>query len=276
MFSVRRLDAADFAAEVIPTLAEREAEHNLMIGLALRIAAEPAATPGAVFCAVERHGRLVGAALRTPPKLPIVTRLPAGAARAVAEFFRGIGDVPDGAIGPDEQGRDLAAVFAEWHAGRVELASDEIIYELNELREPRAPRGRARSATDDDAPVVVRFLGEFIQEVALPHPPDPRELAARLLRHDAVRLWDDGEPRALACWTRQMTRGTAIAPVYTAKDSRGRGYGGAVTAALCRELFANGRSYVCLHADRNNPTSNHLYRKLGFREVATLNVWTVR
>lgn len=276
MFSVRRLDAADFAAEVIPVLAEREVEHNLMVGLALRIAADPSATPGAVFCAVERNGRLVGAALRTPPKLPIVTRLPAGAARAVAEFFRGIGDVPDGAIGPDEQGRDVAAVFAEWRAGRVELASDEIVYELTELRALPAPPGSSRRATPEDAPVVTRFLAEFVREVMLPQPPDPSQLAARLLRDEAVRLWDDGEPRALACWARHMTRGTAIAPVYTAKDARGRGYGGAITAALCRELFANGRSYVCLHADRNNPASNHVYRKLGFREVSTNNVWTVR
>ena len=275
MFSVRRLDAANFAAEVIPLLAEREVEHDLMIGIALRIAEEPAATPGAVFCAVEKSGRLVGAALRTPPKLPIVTRLPAGAARAVAEFFRDLGDVPDGAIGPDEQGRDVAAVFAEWRAGRVELASDEIVYELTELREPATPPGRARHATTEDAPVVIRFLGEFIREVALPHPPEPSELAARLLRHDGVRLWEDGEARALACWTRKLTRGTAIAPVYTAKDSRGRGYGTAVTAALCRELLASGRSYVCLHADRNNPTSNNVYRKLGFLAVATINVWTV-
>jgi predicted GNAT family acetyltransferase len=279
MFSVKRLGSHEFAAEVVPLLAEREVEHNLLIGLALRIAAQPEATPGAVFCAVEKRGRLVGAALRTPPQLPIVTRLPDGAAREVAEFFRAQGDVPDGAIGPDEQGREVAEVFAEWRAGRVELASDEIVYELGgpaELREPNPPAGVARRATLTDAPVVERFIAEFFREVALPHTPDPAEYAARILAREAAWLWQDGVPRALACWARRLTTGTAIAPIYTAPDARGRGYGSAVTAALCRDLFAQGQRFVCLHADRNNPISNRVYRKLGFREVSTLNVWTVR
>jgi GNAT superfamily N-acetyltransferase len=276
MFSVKRLEAPEFRAQVVPLLAEHEVEYNLLLGLAMRIAAQPETAPDAVFCVVQKDGVFAGAALRTPPKLPIVTRLPEGAARAVAEFFRSIGDVPDGAIGPGEHGRDVASVFAEWRAGRLELASDELVYELRELREPRSPPGFARTGTTEDAPTVTRFLTEFFAEVALPHPPDPAAQAARVLERNAAWLWDDGGPRALACWARQLTLGAAIAPVYTAPDSRGRGYGTAVTAALCRELFASGRKYVCLHADRNNAASNHVYRSLGFREVSTNQVWTIR
>lgn len=276
MFSVKRVEISEFAARVVPLLAEREVENNVMIGLALRIAADPQALPGAVLCTVEKDGELVGAALRTPPQLVVVTRLPQGAARAVAEFFRTLSDIPDGAIGPEQHGRDVANVFAEWRGGSVEYASDEIIYELRELREPTPPPGAVRAATAADGPLVTRFLSEFFREVVLPHPPDPAGLAARVLSRNAARLWDDGEPRALACWARHMTTGTAIAPIYTSPESRGRGYGSAVTAALCRELFAEGRAFVCLHAERKNPTSNHVYRKLGFRESSTINVWTIR
>jgi ribosomal protein S18 acetylase RimI-like enzyme len=276
MFSVKRIEATEFAARVVPALAEREVENNLMIGLALRVAKDPQATPGAVLCTVEAHGELVGAALRTPPQLVVVTRLPAGAAHAVAEFFRTLGDVPDGAVGPENHGRDLASAFAALSGGRLEHASDEIIYELVALHEPVAPPGFARRATSADAPLVTRFMSEFFREVVLPHPPNPAELTGRLLARNSAWLWEDERPRAIACWARHMTTGTAIAPVYTSPDSRARGYGSAVTAALCRALFAEGRAFVCLHAERANPTSNHVYRKLGFREASTINVWTVR
>lgn len=278
MFSVRRLEASEFTATVVPALARREVENDVMIGLALRIAAVPAAAQTAVLCAVEAQGELVGAALRTPPQLVIVSELPDGAARAVAEYFRSIGDIPDGASGPREHGHAVASYFANWRAGSLERASDEILYalpSLAELRERPAPPGAARLATAADAGVLTQFMAGFFREVDLPHPPDPAEYGARMLERQAAWLWDDGEPRALACWVRNMTTGTAIAPVYTAPTVRGRGYGSAITAALCRELFARGRKFVCLHADRHNPSSNHVYQALGFREVTTFNVWTI-
>jgi uncharacterized protein len=278
MFSVRRLEPSEFTATVIPALAAREVENDIMLGLALRIAASPAAAKSAVLCAVEADGQLVGAALRTPPQLVIVTALPEGAARAVAEFFRSIGDVPDGASGPHEHGRAVASLFAGWHGRHVEQASDEILYALPglaALRERKAPPGAARPATVADAGVLTQFFAEFFREVALPHPPDPAECTANALARGSAWLWEDGEPRALACWARHMTTGSAIAPVYTAPDSRVRGYGSAITAALCRELFARGRKFVSLHADRHNPSSNHVYRALGFEPVSAFKVWTV-
>jgi predicted GNAT family acetyltransferase len=278
MFTVRRLEASEFCATVVPELAAREVENDVMVGLALRIAAVPTSAPNSVFCAVEAAGKLVGAALRTPPQLVIVTELPAGAARAVAEFFRSIADVPDGASGPHHHGRDVAACFASFRGGRLEHASDEILYTLPErgaLRERPAPPGAARLATDADAGVLTRFFAEFFREIALPHAPDPVEYAARAIARGSAWLWDDGGPRAIACCARHMTTGSAIGPVYTAAEARRRGYGSAVTAALCRDLFAGGRKFVCLHADRNNPQSNDVYRALGFEEVGAFNVWTV-
>jgi predicted GNAT family acetyltransferase len=278
MFTVRRLEASEFCATVVPELAAREVENDVMIGLALRIAAAPSSAPNSVFCAVHAEGKLVGAALRTPPQLVVVTELPAGAARDVAEFFRSIADVPDGASGPRHHGRDVAAFFASYRAGRLEHASDELLYtlpELGALNERRTPPGSARTATAADADALTRFFAEFFREIALPHAPDPAEYAARAIARGSAWLWEDGEPRAVACCARHMTTGSAIAPVYTAAASRGRGYASAVTAALCRDLFAGGRQFVCLHADRRNPESNGMYRALGFREVASFNVWTV-
>jgi predicted GNAT family acetyltransferase len=276
MYDVRRLEPDEFSTLVVPFLATHEVENNLMIGIAARIAAQPETTPGAVLAAVEARGKVVAASLRTPPNFPIVTALPPAAAAKVAEFYAGIGDVPDGAVGPGMHGRDLALHFAEQRQGVLAHASDEIVYELTRLCEPERPRGRARRAEPEELPVVTRFLDEFFREVALPHTPDPALLARRIMDRRAALLWDDEGPVSLACWARHTLTGTAIAPVYTPQKARNRGYASAVTAELCRELLASGRRFVCLHAERHNGASNHVYQSLGFRAVSTINVWSVR
>jgi len=276
MLSVRRLEPDEFSKVVIPFLGTHEVENNLMIGLAQRIAAQPETAPGAVLAVVEEHGKVVAASLRTPPNFPIVTLLPAGAAAKLAEFYVALGDVPDGAVGPGMHGRDLAERFAELRQGQLARASDEIVYELTTLCEPERPRGRARRAEPEELPIITRFLDEFFREVALPHSPDPAVLARRVMDRRAALLWDDDGPVSLACWARHTLTGTAIAPVYTPPAARNRGYASAVTAELCRELLASGRRFVCLHAERHNAASNHVYQSLGFRAVSTINVWSVR
>jgi GNAT superfamily N-acetyltransferase len=276
MFSVRQLEPDEFSTVVVPFLTTHEVENNLMIGIAQRIAAQPETAPGAVLAAVEDRGQVVAATLRTPPNFPIVTLLPPGAAAKVAEFYAGIGEVPDGAVGPGMHGRDLAVRFAEQRHGELVRASDEIVYELTTLCEPERPRGRARRPEPEELPVVTRFLGEFFREVALPHSPDPALLARRIMDRQAALVWDDEGPVSLACWARHTPTGTAIAPVYTPPSARNRGYASAVTAELCRELLASGRRFVCLHAERHNAASNHVYQSLGFRAVSTINVWAVR
>ena len=68
--------------------------------------------------------------------------------------------------------------------------------------------------------------------------------------------------------------GIRIGPVHTPRARRGRGYGTAVTAAVTRLQLARGRTLCFLYTDLANPTSNAIYRRLGYvtvcdsREVA--------
>ncbi|NDZ98825.1 GNAT family N-acetyltransferase, partial [Streptomyces sp. SID10116] len=64
-----------------------------------------------------------------------------------------------------------------------------------------------------------------------------------------------------------------VAPVYTPADLRGRGYGGAATAAVTRAALDAGAAQVLLFTDLANPTSNRLYQRLGYRPVADFAQW---
>jgi predicted GNAT family acetyltransferase len=58
-----------------------------------------------------------------------------------------------------------------------------------------------------------------------------------------------------------------VAPVYTPAELRRHGYAGAVTAAVTRAALDAGATDVVLFTDVANPTSNALYRRLGYRPV---------
>ncbi len=60
---------------------------------------------------------------------------------------------------------------------------------------------------------------------------------------------------------------TRVGPVYTPPELRGRGYAGGATAAVSQAVLDAGATEVVLYTDRDNPTSNALYQRLGYRPV---------
>jgi GNAT superfamily N-acetyltransferase len=275
MFRIHSSSPSDFLSQAGSLLTRYEAENNLLLGLADRASKDALAFPGSVWATVHDGNELVGAAVRTPPHQVTVTRLPPGAALAVAEFFLERDDVPDGATGPSHHAYDVAAVLAERTGGVLHHRMADTLYELRELLPPRLPSGAARLAVTEDQAILTRYFAEFFAEVNLPHPSDPEAAARGAIARGWVLLWDDGGPRCFAGSSRSTPNGASIGPVYTPPESRGRGYASALTAALTRRLLDGGKRFVCLFADQKNPTSNHVYRSIGFRPLGDYNIWTV-
>jgi predicted GNAT family acetyltransferase len=62
---------------------------------------------------------------------------------------------------------------------------------------------------------------------------------------------------------------TRIAPVFTPRERRRRGFAAAATAAVTN-LLSESATRVVLLADANYPTSNHVYQSIGYFEVDRL------
>ncbi len=71
----------------------------------------------------------------------------------------------------------------------------------------------------------------------------------------------------MAAWAGRTPNGLRINYVYTPPELRGRGYATACVAALSRALLEAGNRYCCLYTDLANPTSNAIYRRIGYRPV---------
>jgi predicted GNAT family acetyltransferase len=146
----------------------------------------------------------------------------------------------------------------------------DVLRVLDTLVEPEAPDGSCRRAQGADLALVSQWQERFLVEVGLPvHLPDDETLRLWLER---LWLWEvDGVPVAMAGHAPVVATPSGlvgrIGPVYTVPEARGRGIGAAITAVVSRELLAEGAT-VMLYADADNPTSNGVYERLGFRAVA--------
>jgi predicted GNAT family acetyltransferase len=94
-----------------------------------------------------------------------------------------------------------------------------------------------------------------------------RHMAAVIATY-VLFVWDHAGPVSMASATGLTPNGIRVNGVYTPPEHRGRGYATACVAALSARLLADGRRFCFLFTDAANPTSNAIYRRIGYVPVA--------
>ena len=61
--------------------------------------------------------------------------------------------------------------------------------------------------------------------------------------------------------------GATVSGVYTPPALRNHGYATACVASLSQLLLDEGHEFCTLYADLSNPTSNSIYKKMGYRPI---------
>jgi predicted GNAT family acetyltransferase len=185
----------------------------------------------------------------------------------LAEALGAVTPSPVGLGGPAEVVEELAD-----RLGRpVEGRRGQRLFRLDELTPPRVVPGRARPAGVDDLPLLTQWLAGFAADAheQVPSADDARAGAERALRTRLPWLWldADGAPVSLAVAQPPAAGVARIGPVYTPPERRGHGHASAVTAHATARILEAGHVPV-LFTDVANPTSNKIYRALGYRPVA--------
>ncbi|WP_061289971.1 GNAT family N-acetyltransferase [Herbidospora cretacea] len=132
--------------------------------------------------------------------------------------------------------------------------------------------GAPRTATDDDRALLHGWCTRFVAEAGSLGADLDAFIDERMSR-GGWRLWTvEDEPVAMAAMTSVVVGVARLTPVYTLPEHRGRGYGSAVTAAVSRAAREAGAEHVLLFTDLANPTSNGVYRRIGYRPVADYRI----
>jgi predicted GNAT family acetyltransferase len=212
-------------------------------------------------------GAVSAAVLRTPPHPMLLTDLPGESAAELATALADRGAQLPGVSGTES---DTAALGLAWQR-RTGLAGHlhqrQRLYRLGRLVAPDpVPDGAARIGTAADEAVATAWFTAFAAEAGVGD--SPGQVVRSRLTSGQLMLWEAaGEPASLAAVTAVIAGVARVGPVYTPPAQRGRGYGGAVTAAISQLALAGGAESVVLFTDLANPASNSLYLKLGYEAV---------
>jgi len=266
---IRRFDtAAAFLERAEPWLLEQEAENNLVLGIARQLSGGDHPYRAPIYLAtVEDHGAVCGCAYRTPPYKLGITQVPAAAMALlvddVAEMYATIPAI----LGPEREALQFADLWIQRVGGQWEPGMRQRVQALEQVIPPDEPApGALREARAADLSLVADWAASFIRDVGVPGG-QSRALAERLVDQGAMYLWEHDEIRSMASVSGKTQRGIRIGYVYTPPEFRGRGYATSAVAALSQLMLDRGRRFCFLYTDLANPTSNAIYKRIGYESV---------
>jgi GNAT superfamily N-acetyltransferase len=280
MIRVRRSpDVQTFLVEAGSFLAEREAEHNLLFGICSQLGRDPMPFGGGppYFAISEDEGRVIGAAIRTPPHNLVLSETDDLA--AIEPLVRDVRDAVDllpGVLGPRKAASAFVRVWCDRAGGGATITMQSRIYRASTATPPGGIAGAMRPYRDEDRALTIRWFDAFVRE-ALPEEavsdPSEEQIRRRLADPDGgMRLWeDDARPVSLACFGSRTPNGIRIGPVYTPPELRGKGYASVLVGQMTAALLDGGHRYCFLFTDVSNPTPNSIYQRIGYEAVTDVD-----
>ncbi|WP_262700832.1 MULTISPECIES: GNAT family N-acetyltransferase [Streptomyces] len=217
----------------------------------------------------EEKGPAEGAFLCTPPYTPLLSPLSGEAARSLARTLARDGELKvTGVNARRETAETFASAWRDFTGAVSTVGQTHRLYRLDSLTPPDpAPPGRPRTATTADRDLLITWCEGFARETDAVRGDVTAQVDDKL-GHDGITVWElDGRPVACAGISRTVADMARVAMVYTPPELRGRGYAGAATAAVSGAARAAGVKELLLFTDLDNPTSNALYQRLGYRPV---------
>jgi GNAT superfamily N-acetyltransferase len=270
---VTRVEAvAEYRGLVAPLLGRAPARHNLILGILDVLDRRPDTYPDFHLWAVGDDGRVVAAAIQTPPyNLALAEPLDEGGLAPLAAAILDAGIRLPGVVGGNAEAETFGAAWVALAGGRTETTTRQGIYELTAVLDRGDAEGEPRVASEDDLGLIAEWHDAFIAE-AVPGfagDLDPRARRVRsAVEEGGYWLWEvGGRPVAMTGTSPAPPDGVRVGPVYTLPQARGHGYATALVAHLSGVALERGGRACYLHTDLANATSNAIYQRIGYRRV---------
>lgn len=273
LLNVRQFSSATtFLQRCEPFLARNEVANELILSIALQQIDGVISAKTTRFYAVVDHDEPILAVMYTPDVWPTMTDGPRNAGTELARYLFSLDSDVTRAHGPTIAVRGFVAEWMELSGRDAEVQTRQRIYSCTGINKVTLPEGSARKASVDDIDLIVRWNREFYDELHIPNRSDETLLRDRV-EQGRYFLWISDEPVSLAAYGRGTPHGASVGPVYTPSAFRGRGYATACTAVVTRAILDDGKRYASLYTDLDNPTSNSIYQKIGYKPVCDVDLW---
>ncbi len=274
--------ATDFLAQAGKYLAKDEARYGLLLGIAKAVAENPNryGKEAPWFCTISADPKpfarmgseMYAAAWRTPPYLVGVAHF-SGSFDAIAEQLviavsRQFKNVP-GVVGDKGLADRFAARWCGKHGLKIQNTQTQRIYKLVKVNDIPLAEGKLRLAMEADKDLVKKWAHSFHVDCWGEKSKNPESDPSPHLAQGNVYFWEvNGKPVSMAVKNRATEKGVSVGGVYTPPELRRKGYATACVAELSQLILQSGKLFCTLYTDLENSTSNAIYKKIGYVEVA--------
>lgn len=269
-------DANAFLEHTLPVFKADKTRHRLMLGIAIALQKRPDAfgekTP-LMAAHLRQNAQPDFIAMMTPP-FPLLiwfeTQLGEKELKELALTIKEKGwDLP-GVNGIASCSSRFASAWAEINQINAQPVMHSMSYELTEVLFPDPmPTGSFRFAQENQAEILLKYMNEMQDDLNVTVRIEyTLEHMHNFIGNKRIGIWlVDDQPVSMAMSNRPQLTSIGISAVYTPNEYRGKGYASAVVATLSQELLNQGYQRINLFTDLANPTSNKIYKAIGFNEV---------
>lgn len=279
MLTVERYEKVeDFIQMAGPYLIRQEAAHNLIFGVCTTLLTHPGYYEGFYLATARAGRRVVGAAMRTGSHALVLSEMATGdAVEALVTDAQAFYGTTPGIMGPSAIIEEAVAIWERLSGQRGQVAMRQRIYQLDQVIPAKNVRGFMRASEAADVDQLAVWMEAFQAEALGTHDPAQAALVVDLYRQGNGRglyVWEvDGAMVSMTGYTGETPHGIRVNSVYTPPEQRGNGYASGLVAALSQHLLDSGYQFCFLFTDRDNPTSNKIYQRIGYREVCDTEEW---
>jgi GNAT superfamily N-acetyltransferase len=246
-------------------LSSQPVHHNLILSILHARNAE--GDPGRYWMAIQRDD-IVGVVLQSPLTFPAtLTPMEPPAATAMADAIAEAGIALPGINGEAASAATFAGQWSERTKSAAIPFQGNRLYEFLETGEVPSAGGKLRQARLQERSLMILWGRAFQHEVGESLDEIERHVD-RGLKAGHLWVWDrSGEAVSMAI-SREPVQGVVrVSGVYTPPEKRKHGFAEACVHALSKKLRDAGLRCI-LYTDLGNPTSNSIYRRIGYRAVA--------
>lgn len=249
-------------------LEKRELENNLILGLCNGFTDKTQVQEGCVFINASLGNNVKAASIKTAAKAIIAGE---------TKNTRYIKELADYYL---ENNIELKGVFGEnfyvnefsnFYGRQPLIDMALIVHRLTTVNKLPLATGKFEMADRNDLDLITEWFMTFEDEKN-PAVRRSEEQVLKVTQHkialgDVFKWTDKGNVVCVAAINRKTKNAGIIGLVYTPEEQRRNGYATSHVKKLSEYILQNGFKYCGLFTDKANPTSNHIYKKIGYKPV---------
>ncbi|WP_100333580.1 GNAT family N-acetyltransferase [Bacillus alkalisoli] len=266
-------NAHDFEKKIESFLLEKEDVFSLFYGVLQAIKAGNYENP--FMATIEEDGSVLAFLQMTPPHPLNLIFVDENRLEEIIDFFiRNIVELEidfRSIISLKEWAYKVAKKWEVKTGKAHQLLMDQGLYRLNTVNETlvHSP-GSWRYAEECDSALIEKWYNSFEKDARLPISPieQVKKRVAMFLKEQEVFVWEDkGKIVSMMKKSRPTKNGVTVSLVFTPKEERKKGFARTLVTAVSRELLKD-FNFCVLYTDMMNPTSNKIYKEIGYERIA--------